>query len=112
MVERIGSSFDEYLEGGEADVFSARPNGPRTPGYAQLNGSRQSATAEAAGADGVSAGLTFTVNQAQPPVWVGGEPPLRAGTLQELKHLLRHPGRRSQAPRHEKRTPRRGGRRR
>jgi ATP-dependent helicase HrpA len=43
----------------------------------------------------------------------GGEPPLRAQTLDELKHLLRHPGRRAQTQRHGKRPPpRRGGRRR
>lgn len=42
----------------------------------------------------------------------GGDPPLRAQTLEELKQLLRQPGRRAQAHRHGNRQPRRGGRRR
>lgn len=42
----------------------------------------------------------------------GGDPPLRAHTLEELKQLLRQPGRRAQAHRHGGRQPRRGGRRR
>jgi len=42
----------------------------------------------------------------------GGDPPLRAQTLEELKQLLRQPGRRAQPHRHGNRQPRRGGRRR
>jgi hypothetical protein len=42
----------------------------------------------------------------------GAEPPLRAETLEELKHLLRHPVKRVAAHRQRGRPPRRGGRRR
>jgi ATP-dependent RNA helicase HrpA len=42
----------------------------------------------------------------------GGEPPLRAETLDELKHLLRNPTRRTTVHRQRGRSPRRGGRRR
>ncbi len=42
----------------------------------------------------------------------GAEPPLRAETLEELKHLLRHPVKRAASHRLRGRPPRRGGRRR
>jgi ATP-dependent helicase HrpA len=42
----------------------------------------------------------------------GAEPPLRAETLEELKHLLRHPVKRVASHRQRGRPPRRGGRRR
>jgi hypothetical protein len=42
----------------------------------------------------------------------GGDPPLRAQSLDELKQLLRQPGRRAQPHRHGNHQPRRGGRRR
>ncbi|HTL06290.1 MAG TPA: DEAD/DEAH box helicase, partial [Gemmatimonadales bacterium] len=41
----------------------------------------------------------------------GNDPPLRAESLEELKQLLRQPGRRAAAHRHGQRQPRRGGRR-
>ena len=42
----------------------------------------------------------------------GGEPPLRADSLEELAALLKHPTGKARAHRHRHTNPRRGGRRR
>ena len=61
MVKRIESLVDEVLPGdGEADPASGPGGIVRRSGYG------------GDAAAGVSAGLTFSVNQAQPPAWIGG----------------------------------------
>lgn len=77
MVKRIESLVDEVLPGdGEADPASGPGGIVRRSGYggdaaAGLAGDLEQDPLAVPG-DGVSAGLTFSVNQAQPPAWIGG----------------------------------------
>ena len=74
MMERIRSSFDGRTGRSESEM-RFRPDGTEVLFDGDIGGETdpdRGSLTEPSFTPGVSAGLTFTVNQAQPPEWVGG----------------------------------------